>query len=249
VVFLVYTVLLACGPGVTDAESGKRVAATFEQKFILALSLLVIFLDRPGFASEIVQPTLGAYAFGAVTQTTALAALLFYWLFHFHIIALQSEAGASGMQWDDAAYGAGDAGSGRRPHPSPVGPCFFIPKVLIITLGWAVFLSTLLYSRYMQLTDPAFSVMESYPEFAGYLRGFAFAIGGVYLLMLAFYVALGLRKCRSMPRSGVLFTTVTLLPVVLVLAGVFTNSFTSTVSGSGFFVLSYGVANVYIWML
>ena len=247
--FIVYTVLLTCGPGVTDAETGKRVAATFEQKFILALSLLVIFLNRPGFASEITQPTLGAYAFGAITQTTALAALLFYWLFHFHIIALQAEAGASGMQWDDAAYGmGGDAGSGGR-RTSPVGPCFFIPKVLIITLGWAVFLSTLLYSRFVQLTDPAFSVMESYPEFFNYLRGFGFAIGAVYLLMLAFYVALGLRKCRTMPRAGVLFTTVTLLTVVLVLAGFFTNSFTSTVSGSGFFVLSYGIANVYIWML
>ena len=147
------------------------------------------------------------------------------------------------------ALADGDAAAGRRPHPSPVGPCFFIPKVLIIALGWAVFLSTLLYSRFMQLTDPAFSVMESYPEFAGYLRGFAFAIGGIYLLMLIFYIALGLRKCRSMPRSGVLFTAVTLLTIVLVLAGLFTNSFTSTISGSGYFVLSYGIANVYIWML
>ena len=52
-----------------------------------------------------------------------------------------------------------------------------------------------------------------------------------------------------MPRAGVLFTTITLLTVVLVLAGLFTNSFTATVSGSGFYVLAYGVANVYVWML
>lgn len=34
-----------------------------------------------------------------------MAAILFFFLFHFHLIALQSEAGASGVQWDVAAYG------------------------------------------------------------------------------------------------------------------------------------------------
>ena len=30
-IFVAYTVLLSCGPGVRDAETGKRVPSTFEQ--------------------------------------------------------------------------------------------------------------------------------------------------------------------------------------------------------------------------
>lgn len=146
-VWLFYTVMLVCGPGTRDEETGKRVAMTFEQQYVWWLSMLVVFLDRPGFATEVVTPSLGAYAFGAVTQTTAVAALLFFFLFHFHVIALQSEAGASGVQWDLAAYaddatlasfdeaaaaGAGGEGAGvPRPRLRRIrlGACFWIPKV------------------------------------------------------------------------------------------------------------------------
>ena len=37
------------------------------------------------------------------------------------------------------------------PHPLPL-------QVILVTLGWAVSLALLLYSRWMQLTDPGFSV-------------------------------------------------------------------------------------------
>lgn len=238
VVFVAYAALLGCGPGVRDAATGARVATTFEQRYVLALALLCIFLDRPGFASEVVAPTLAAYAFGAVMQTTAVAALMFFFLVNFHLLALQSEAGASGVQWDVEAY---EGGGGRR---SVVGPCFYLPKVLIVTLAWVLALSTLLYSRYMQLTDPAFSLAEAYPDFWVYLTQFTYVIGAAYVALLLFYIGLGLRKCRSMPRSGVFFTTITLTTLVLLVAGVFANSFTNSLAFGGYFVVAYGVANM-----
>jgi hypothetical protein len=240
-VWLAYTVTLACGPGTRDEATGKRVATTFEQRYVWTLALLVVFLDRPGFLSEVTSPSLSAYAFGAVMQTTAIAALLLFFLFHFHLVALQSEAGASGVQWDVAAYeAAGGGGSGGV----SLGACFWVPKVLIITLAWAVSLSLLLFSRWMQLTDPGYSVSEAYPEYMGVLSSFAYTIGGLYLVLLLFYMFLGLRKCRSMPRAGRFFTAMTLLTLVLVVAGVFANSFTATVSRGGYFVVAFGVVNV-----
>lgn len=92
VVWVAYTVMLFCGPGVRDTETGKRVAATFEQRFVWVLSFLCIFLDRPGFATEVIAPTLAAYAFGAVSQITAVAALLLFFLVNFHVLALQTGA-------------------------------------------------------------------------------------------------------------------------------------------------------------
>lgn len=70
-VWLLYTIMLCCGAGTTDEATGKRVRTTFEQRYVWWLSVLAVFLDRPGFATEVITPTLESYAFGAVTQVRA----------------------------------------------------------------------------------------------------------------------------------------------------------------------------------
>jgi hypothetical protein len=100
---------------------GQRLPSSAEQQWVWWLSLLLIPFNDPLFALQIFIPTVAASVFSGLMTVTFLATLLFFWLVHFHVAALQAEGG---VHWELD-------GSRNR-----LGVVFWLPKAVLITLFW-----------------------------------------------------------------------------------------------------------------
>ena len=231
---LAYTIVLFCGPASKDA-SGRRLTTPMEQRWVASLVILLVFFNDPFFAIAVSTPSLNASAFSAVTTVAFLTALLTYWLVHFHIAALQSEVGP---HWHMT-----------QTEMNNLGLCFWIPKVVFATLFFVVALSLYLWTRYQQLTDPGYSLMETQAAIADYFLGFVYAVAAVYLLYLFALLVLACRQWRRMRLGNRFFVLFTIAAAIILVIGIFLDAFTPLRIHTASFLVMYGAANFYVWAL
>jgi hypothetical protein len=230
-VWLTYTVLLW---GSKDAN-GARFSTSFEQNYVWALGFMLIWFNDPSFAASVLHPNFGISAFYALCVVTFLTLLLMFWAIYFHIAVLQSEGGST---WT------------LDGHRNKLGLWFWIPKIIFACIFYLSTLTLYLFSRYMQLTDASYNMGESLQSPIGeYFTSIVFIIVGLYILYLFVLLVLGCRNIKRMRRGYRFFIAMTLITFVIIIVGLYMNAFTSTRSTSGTYLMMYGVANIYVWLL
>lgn len=233
IIWAVYTYVLFFGPN--SKAAGRRLNNSIEQNFAWLLSFLLIWFNDPTFAAQISMPAFGTYAFYALSVVTFLTALLLYWALHFHIATLQSEAG---LRWQL------DISQARLPICS-----FWMPKVIWCVLFWVVMLSSYLWSRYQQVSDPAYSLLEEANPIGRYFTAFVAVLGALYILYVVIYFIMGCRQCRRMRTANRFFNGFTACTFLVLIIGLFVGAFSPAWGTSGAFLTGYGAANIYVWCL
>ena len=242
-IFIAYTVALATAgrdDGSSEAAAGRRRCCsrrwTLEQRWVWALSLLLPLFNDPLFAATIFYPTFSGSVFSALSTVTFLTALLVYFLVHFNVAALQGEGGAN---WS-------------AEHPSAAsafGVLFWAPKFIFGTAFWIVALSAYLWTRYQQVTDPAYSLFEQLSAIGDYFYGFLYTLAALYLIYLAALLFRGFRVFGRMRAANRVFVGVTLSTVLILIVGIYLDVFSPLRTGSAAYLVVYGAANFYVWLL
>jgi len=242
-IFIAYTVALATAgrdDDSSEASAGRRRCCarrwTLEQRWVWSLSLLLPLFNDPLFAATIFSPTFSGSVFSALSTVTFLTALLVYFLVHFNVAALQGEGGAN---WS-------------AEHPSAAaafGVVFWAPKFVFGTAFWIVALSAYLWTRYQQVTDPAYSLFEQLSAIGDYFYGFLYTLAALYLIYLAALLFRGFRVFGRMRAANRVFVGVTLSTVLILIVGIYLDVFSPLRTGSAAYLVVYGAANFYVWLL
>jgi hypothetical protein len=226
------------GKGARSAASGERLTTTTAQKWVAVLGVLLFFFNDPSYLSYVTKPDLGVSGFYAVCSTTFLAALLLYWLVTFDLARLQGEQGL--------AYSVEDEEDPRR-RP---GACFWVPKILLIAAFWTISIASYMYARFMQASDPSFSVVETVG--GGVAAWFATFIAGllaVYVLYAFGLLVLCFRLFATLRAPSRFVVAVTVTALLFTLVGLFLGSVTALRETSALYLASFGSANVYVGTL
>jgi len=222
------------GKGARDA-GGELLAATTAQKWVGALGVLLFFFNDPSFLSYITKPDLGVSGFYAVCSNSFLAALLMYWLVQFDLARLQGEQGLGYSVEDEV-----------DPRKRP-GACFWVPKVLLIAVFWTISVASYMYARFMQASDPSFSLVESVGgAVAAWFATFIAGLLAVYVLYAFGLLVLCFRLFRTLRAPARFVVAVTVTALLFTLVGLFLGSFTALRETSALFLASFGSANIYV---
>jgi hypothetical protein len=232
---LTYAGLLLWGPGARDA-TGARQANSVEQNWALVLGALLFLFNGPGFAVEVNHPNGGSSAFAALCTVTFLAVLLLYWLLQFDLARRQGE---NGLRWQLDAT-------------KPLGALFWGPKIALVSLYWTLALSLTMWQQYNASYDGGYSFSESLTsmQLMGYFTTFIAVLAGAYVVYLFALLVLACRSFKRMRGGNRMVVAVTLTTIVVLLAGVFTQSVLTGRGGrSTLFLTFYGAANAYVILL
>lgn len=234
----IYIGRLLTGPGSRDGLR-RIIPNTTQQKWVLALGILLFFYNDPSFPTYITRPTLVLSGFYAVCSFTFLATLLLYWLVIFDLARIQGERGLT--------YDVDEVPSDPRERP---GACFWVPKLILISIFWTISVASYMYVRIAQLTDPSYSITEAVgSQVVGWFSSFVTGIAAIYVLYFFGIVVLTCRNFRTLRPSNRFVVAVTIVALIIILAGLFVGSFTALRETSAAFLASAGVANLYVWAL
>jgi len=233
-VFIAYSVALRCAPGAKD-RTGRRLVTGLEQRWVWALSLLLVGFNDPFYAASILIPNVGAAAWSGITTVTFIVILLLYWAIHLHVSTLQVEA-SQRWQLDPVAM-------------SKLGFLFWAPKIVFSVLFWAVALAVYLWTRHRNLSDPTYSAWQLVSSFAAFVWVTLGILAAAYLLYMFALAVLACRHVASMRGSNRMFLILTAVTFVLVICGVWVGVFTPARITTDAFLVVYGGANLYVWCL
>ena len=232
-IFIMYTALLFCGPGVKD-DNGQRLSSTYEQRYIWWLGFFCIFFNNPFLIIEMEEPSLILAGFNAFCVITFLTSLLTYWLVQFDLARMQGEQGFE-FHID--------------PSFTKLGLCFWLPKIIFAAIFWTISLAAYMWQRIMQLNDPAYSIAESFPLVSEWFGTFISGIVIMYLLYFFALFVLTMRHWRTIRPTNKLVIALTLFTLILSAVGIFLNAFTAIRSDSILILAAYSAPNLYIWFL
>jgi hypothetical protein len=204
-----------------------------------AILVFCFFFADPSFLSNVMNPVLSTAAFSFVMSITFVALLLLYFLVAFDNARLQAEQGLQ-FSLDD---------ENNDPSLRP-GACFWVPKVLLITIMWTVLVAANMYTRIMQDSDPSFSLTERVQgPVAAWLTTFIAGLGGFYVLYIFALLVLCFRLFRTLNSANKFVVAVTVTTLIVTLAGVFGNSFSGFSNNSALFLVGTGVPIFYSWIM
>jgi hypothetical protein len=235
-IWLYYAIRLCSGPGNRDEAKGTMLRTSPQQVFVAMLGVFLIFFNDPLYLLYITYPSVAVAGAQAFFTSTFIATLLFFFLVSFDLARMQGE---NGLAWDPAT-----ADPSTRP-----GVCFWLPKVMLMTIFWCGSLAAYMFVRLQQQSDPAYSIIEASGPFWVWIQLFVTAFAGLYVLYTFILLVLGFRRFGTMSPSNKFLTAVTVTTLVLLLAGVFTSSFTGGRQGAALLLVVYGSANFYTWTL
>jgi len=212
---------------------------SISQTWWLVLGFFCFFFADPSFLSYVMNPVLSTAAFYFVTSVTFVALLLLYFLVAFDNARLQAEQGLQ-FSLDD---------ENNDPSLRP-GACFWVPKVLLITIMWTVLVAANMYTRIMQDSDPSFSLTEKVQgPVAAWLTTFIAGLGGFYVLYIFALLVLCFRLFRTLNSANKFVVAVTVTTLIVTLAGLFGNSFSGFSNNSALFLVGTGVPIFYSWTM
>ena len=153
-----------------DAETGKKLTSTQEQVWVAVLGAFLFWFNDPLFITYLVAPTLAAAGFTALMTSTFVALLLFFFLCIADNARLE---GTAGIRWRSSR-----AARAR-------GALYWIPKVVICSIIWALSLALYVFQRLAQLNDPSFTYVDTFgPAYTQYAQNFVAGIGACYVIYL-----------------------------------------------------------------
>ena len=205
-------------------------ALTAEQLWVAFLGGFLFWYNDPLFITYLAAPTLATAAFSAFCTATFVAGLLMFFL----CLADNSRL----------------EGEGGRGQPLPQGALYWVPKVLLCAVTWALGLSLYVFQRLSALEDPTFTFSDKFgPAAVLWVGRFAAAIAALYLLYLAILLVLAFRKFRALSPSKKYLLTMSVAALILTMVGLFSQAFSGVRSPAILFLVSYGAPTMYIWNL
>lgn len=236
ITFVCYSAVMMCGTMRTGGD-GRSLSASIEQRWVWLLSFLLIWFNDPlYYINYAVRPSFGVSAFSALCTVSFITLLLLYWLVQLHLAVLQPDGT---LHWDVEQSSA-----------AQLGLMFWLPKVVLATAFWMATLSLYLWTRYQQLYDASYLVGSSQAKMLNtYFTAFAYTLGGVYLLYALILTLLACRRIRRIRTANRFFILVTFGTIVTLLAGLFAETYTSLRGTVLSFLVVYGAANLYVWLL
>ena len=151
-------------------EAGKKLYSTQEQIWVAVLGAFLFWFNDPLFISYLVSPSLASAGFSALMTSSFIALLLFFFLCVADNARLE---GSAGLRWKSSR-----AARAR-------GALYWIPKVLICSIIWALSIALYVFQRLAQLSDPSFTYVDTFgPEYTAYAANFIAGIGSLYVIYL-----------------------------------------------------------------
>lgn len=232
-IWVYYVFVLFCGKSAKDVD-GKRLRTPMQQSWLVVLGLLLFFYNDPAFIASITSPSISLAGFQGLCTATFLAALLLYSLIVLDLARKQGENGSQVFRMKTKGQGA----------------WFWIPKILICCICWALLFAIYVFQRIMAIQDPSFDIYNALgTDFTRWINGFIAAFIVLYILYVFGLLVLSFRNYSTMHPSNKFFIGITLFTMLLVVIGLFVSSFASVRMKSAAFITSYGTVNFYIWML
>jgi hypothetical protein len=232
--FYVWSLVSHRVPGNADA-AGVSLRNTQEQYWVAALGLSVFYFDDPFFLTYLISPSLTVAGFSAFCTATFIALLLFFFLCITDNARLEAAAGKS---WR------------LRSEARVRGALYWIPKVLLCSIIWAIMLSLYLFSRLSQWSDPSFTYTDTFgAQYTAIAMNVIYAIGGLYVFYLFILLVLAFRAFKATSPSTKYLLAVSVTTLLCSLVGLFSQAFSATRNTTILFLASTGVPSIYVWSL
>jgi hypothetical protein len=203
-------------------SSVKRRLRSYEQNQILILSVGVIFYNNPLFWLEYVLPRHFFAWADTVFQMTFIALLLNYWLVTF---------------------------DGMRQDPPFAFKKFYLPKMILVGIYWAVGVAAYLGIQGKEWSDPLFNWYQD-RSLTTFALAYTILAGLMYLGYLFYLLAMGLTQDTSLTNRQKVTFAFHAAVVLMVLIGSFVGSATSSMaSRPSDYIYFFAVFNGYVWCL
>jgi hypothetical protein len=129
-------------------------------------------------------------------------------------------------------------------------PPLLARAVLFAGIFWTLSVASFSFVRLAQLDDPTFSIQESVgSEVLTWFSTFLSLLAAAYIIYLFALLVLAFRRLRTMRPSYRFVLGLSLATAVVILIGVFANTYTALRETSAAFLASFGAANLYVWTL
>jgi len=245
IMFSVFSWALLKGKGTRDPSTGKWLPTTENQRWTWWLGLGLIFYNDPLYAAGLFSPSIGIAGFYAFCQSSFLVTLLFYWLVNFDRARIVAFRQFSATRNATGCYQRFVQSLSR----TAAAMCFWMPKIILLTLLWALTLSVYLFQKYMEISDPAYAVTESFPEYSMYFSQFLAFLMAVYGIWIFTLILIGFCGCPRLALSARFVLGVTVTSIIVVVAAYGANGFFASRSTSLLLMVQFGAVNAYIWFL
>lgn len=234
-IFYVWSITSRRAPGNADAAGGS-LHNTQEQLWVAGLGLAVFWFNDPLFLTYLISPSLATAGFSAFCTATFVSLLLFFFLCLTDNARLEAAAGA--RTWR------------LRSESRAKGALYWIPKVLLCSILWAIMLSLYIFSRLSQLSDPSFTFVDTFGgAYVAVAMNVVYAIGALYVLYLFVLLILAFRAFKATSPSTKYMLAVSVTTLLCSLVGLFSQAFSATRNTTILFLASMGVPSIYIWSL
>jgi hypothetical protein len=205
------------------------------QLWAAALGGLVFWFSDPLFLTYLVRPSLESAAFSAFCTGTFVALLLFFFLCLADNARLEAEMG---VRWRVD-------GSARL-----MGALYWVPKVLLCGVVWALSVSLYVFQRLSQLEDPTFTFSDSFGATAVlWASRFAVAIGAIYLVYFVVLLVFAFRRFSALSPSSRYLLAMSVAAIIVTMVGLFSQSFSALRSTAILFLVAQGGPTLYVWNL
>ena len=198
---------------------------------------MLIFFNDPLFQIEIESPSIVTSGWTAFCTVSYLATLFMFWLVLFDISRLQGEGG---ITWHMSSERSND-----------LGACFWVPKVVFLTIFWTISLAGFMYLRMSMFSDPSFNLVgdvSKWPVLSWFISCVQ-GLVGFYIVYLFALLVLSLRNFRTLRPGARFFVCITIVTIIVMLTGLYLNVYTPMQSTAAAFLSVYAAANLYTWWL
>lgn len=203
------------GRGASNPQTGDKLQFSTDQVWVTVLAFFLIFYNDPTFAANVIKPSWPASGFYAVNSITFIALLMLYWLVKFDSARAENGEASGGVS----------ASISRRFRCGVVASAmvFWLPKILWVTVSWLLILTVYMVSRGAYISDPAFSLFESFPYIENFFYTFLAVWGALYVVYLGVLLLLACGNCKTMRPGGRYVVAITFVSIIAVLVGFFMN--------------------------
>lgn len=198
---------------------------SYEQKWIGAVLVGLMFFDNPLVAMEVYNPSLIWTGTSVVGMVTFLALLLLFWLCIVDVVRTSAQD-----------------------EPPPRGIRFYLPKVALLTAFWMVIMILYMFSRLQQERDPSFNAPDDFHTFV-FVKGLAFGLVGLYTLWILGLICMAMKQMSDLSLPFKVVFLLSFFTIVGLLVCLFLGAYSPLTTDSLLFMALFGITNVYVFTL
>lgn len=214
---------------------------SFEQTWVLGLLLSLLFFNDPLFAAQLYTEYSDSFAILYIFFTCTFAAiLLLFWLSvldEMRVSAVTPQSLPSIL-----SHVSSWKGDTRRQWQ-----LFYVPKLALVSIIWAILISTFVYIRTERKGDPTYEGLDDWV-----LRNAEVALVALlflYIFWLFILLVLNFSRIVQLSSPFKFLFAVTVCIYCIVFTGLFAGYFYPLSTSAVVFLCFYALINFYVWVL